>query len=531
MNCIVWNCRGLGNPRTVQELAQMVRDKDPSAVFLIETWANEPQLELLRIQLHFANKLVVPRRNRGGGLAAFWKQDTDLTISSYSYSHIDTIIDGQTDDAWRFTCFYGAPKMHRRIQSWNLLRSLYSQSTIPWCCAGDFNEIIRLEEKQGQVLQPDTQMQAFREVLDDYGFCDLGYTGAPFTWCNNRFSGPTVWERLDRAVASPSWITRFPHAGIHHLDYIGSDHKALWINPTESPIGSVKKPFKFKEMWLSEEECSKTIAAAWQATSKGNAMFQVLSKLKLCKNQLKSWSRSSFGSVRKKLEAKRVELNQAEAQSMRGAPSDRIPVIRRELESLLSKEERMWKQRSRTQWLQHGDRNTSFFHGCATNRHRRNKIMGLRNNNGEWHSNPTQVQTMLISYFQDLFQTSNPCSIDSMLQCVPSVVTDSMNETLTRPYTAMEVNVALKQMKPMTAPGADGLPPFFYQSQWSVIGEDVTRGVLSCLNSGKLIRSINHTNITLIPKVKSPEKVTDYRPISLCNVLYKIISKVVAKPA
>jgi hypothetical protein len=52
----------------------MVRDKDPSAVFLIETWADEPQLELLRIQLHFANKLVVPRRNRGGGgLAAFWK--------------------------------------------------------------------------------------------------------------------------------------------------------------------------------------------------------------------------------------------------------------------------------------------------------------------------------------------------------------------------------------------------------------------------------------------------------------------------
>ena len=243
---------------------------------------------------------------------------------------------------------------------------------------------------------------------------------------------------------------------------------------------------------------------------------------------LKSWSRSSFSSVRKKLEEKRVELNQAEAQSMRGAPSDRIPAIHRELESLLSKEERMWKQRSRTQWLQHGDRNTSFFHGCATNRHRRNKIVGLRNNDGEWHSDPTQVQTMLISYFQELFQISNPCSIGSMLQCVPSVVTDAMNETLTRPYMAIKVNVALKQMKPMTAPGADGLPSVFYQSQWHVIGEDVTRGVLSCLNSGKLIRSINHTNITLIPKVKSPEKVTDYKPISLYNVLYKIISKVVA---
>ena len=138
------------------------------------------------------------------------------------------------------------------------------------------------------------------------------------------------------------------------------------------------------------------------------------------------------------------------------------------------------------------------------------------------------TKNMLISYYQELFQTSNPSSIDSMIQCVLSVVTDTMNETLTRPYTAMDVNTALKQMKPLTAPGADGLPPVFYQSQWHRIGEDVTKGVLSCLNSGKLIRSINHTNITLIPKVKSPKKVTEYRPISLCNMLYKIISKVVA---
>uniref|UniRef100_A0A2N9J2I4 DUF4283 domain-containing protein n=1 Tax=Fagus sylvatica TaxID=28930 RepID=A0A2N9J2I4_FAGSY len=178
MNFIVWNCRGLGNPRTVQELARTVRDKDPSAVFLIETWADDPQLESLRIQLHFAN--------------------------NYSQSHIDTIIDGRSEEAWRFTCFYGAPETHHRHQSWDLLRSLHSQFSIPWCCAGDFNEIIRLEEKQGRAQRPDSQMQAFREALDDCGFHDLGYSGAPFTWCNNRFSGPTVWERLDRALASSS---------------------------------------------------------------------------------------------------------------------------------------------------------------------------------------------------------------------------------------------------------------------------------------------------------------------------------------
>ena len=57
---------------------------------------------------------------------------------------------------------------------------------------------------------------------------------------------------------------------------------------------------------------------------------------------------------------------------------------------------------------------------------------------------------------------------------------------------------------------------------------DVSRVVLSCLNSTSILRSINHTFITLIPKVQNPERVSDFRPISLCNVIYKIISKAIA---
>ena len=56
----------------------------------------------------------------------------------------------------------------------------------------------------------------------------------------------------------------------------------------------------------------------------------------------------------------------------------------------------------------------------------------------------------------------------------------------------------------------------------------MSEAVLSCLNSGNLLKSINHTFITLIPKVSNPESVSEFRPISLCNVLYKIISKVIA---
>ena len=70
--------------------------------------------------------------------------------------------------------------------------------------------------------------------------------------------------------------------------------------------------------------------------------------------------------------------------------------------------------------------------------------------------------------------------------------------------------------------------PLFYQTYWSDVGMDITQAVLSSLNSGSILKSINHTFIILIPKVKNPEKVSEFKPISLCNVIYKIVSKVIA---
>ena len=82
-------------------------------------------------------------------------------------------------------------------------------------------------------------------------------------------------------------------------------------------------------------------------------------------------------------------------------------------------------------------------------------------------------------------------------------------------------------MAPLKAPGSDGMPPLFFQTFWSDIGLDVSEAVLSCLNSGTILKSINHTFLTLIPKVKNPEIVAQFRPISLYNVIYKILSKVI----
>ena len=95
-------------------------------------------------------------------------------------------------------------------------------------------------------------------------------------------------------------------------------------------------------------------------------------------------------------------------------------------------------------------------------------------------------------------------------------------------FVKAELDEALKQMELLKAPGPDGLAPLFYQKLWPSIGEDVSCAVLDCLNSGSIPLSINCTFITLIPKVKSPSIVLKFRPIALCNVIYKLVSKVVA---
>ena len=99
---------------------------------------------------------------------------------------------------------------------------------------------------------------------------------------------------------------------------------------------------------------------------------------------------------------------------------------------------------------------------------------------------------------------------------------------LVAPFERAEVDLALNQMETLKSLGLDGMPLLFFQQFWPVIGDEVAEAVLTCLNTGSIPPSINCTLITLIPKVKSHVRVSDYRPIALCNILYKLISKVLA---
>ena len=383
MSLLVWNCHGLVNPLTVDQLAELVWAKDPSVVFIVKTWTDKARLEQVKRRIQFKNLFEVPRRNKVGGLALFSKEDFNLDIETFSPNHIDTTINKNTPNEWRFTGFYGEPNTQKRHELWDKLRDLKTRRTSPWLCTGDFNEITRQSEKLGGRTWPHSQMQLFRDALDDCSFIDLGYVGFPYTW-HKHFASYTIFERLDRGLATADWFTRFPSTKIHHLGVTTSNHKPLWITP-EGMDSSFHKPFRFEQMWLTDEGCTSTVEAVCKERVVDPWDTRVLSKIDKCGRELTQWSKKCFGSVKRELENKRKQLKQVENKAARTGNSTRMKLLEREVNQLLDKEAKMWGQHLRVMWLRDGDRNakffhrnTKFFHSKVSQHRRQNYITKLR---------------------------------------------------------------------------------------------------------------------------------------------------------
>ena len=135
---------------------------------------------------------------------------------------------------------------------------------------------------------------------------------------------------------------------------------------------------------------------------------------------------------------------------------------------------------------------------------------------------------MAIKYFENMFKSGTCDRLDECIAAVPYKVTNDMQTILTGDYSAEEIKAALFQMGPTKAPGPDIMNALFYQKFWHIVGDNVVNAALEFLNMGYMEPDLNYTHIVLIPKIKSPKKMYDYRRISLCNVIYKIISKVFA---
>ncbi|GKC64228.1 hypothetical protein Tco_1096826, partial [Tanacetum coccineum] len=162
-------------------------------------------------------------------------------------------------------------------------------------------------------------------------------------------------------------------------------------------------------------------------------------------------------------------------------------------------EEKFLKQKAKIAWLKEGDSNSAYFHKAIKSRISQSRIDVVTVSEGVVFQNDDVAKAFISHYEVFLGQPAA--------------------KRLKRLYFFMGND---------KSSGPDGFTTAFFKDTWDIIGPDVTRAVYEFFINRYLLRELNHTIIALIPKVNSPARVNDYRPISCCNVLFKCISKIIA---
>ncbi|XP_050242423.1 uncharacterized protein LOC126691393 [Quercus robur] len=201
----------------------------------------------------------------------------------------------------------------------------------------------------------------------------------------------------------------------------------------------------------------------------------------------------------------------------------------KDLDNVLSQEEELWALKSRVNWMIQGDRNTTFYHVSTLVRRKRNQILAIKDSMGEWVLEESDVKTVVRSGFNGIYTSS----FDSASRAAPVIsqwqasLSNEDRESIGGAASVEEIKAALWSLKAFKAPGPDGLHAGFFHRFWLIVGDSVIDVVKKVFAERAVPEYLNRTLIALIPKIQSPKTLNNYRPISLCNTVYKIITKII----
>jgi hypothetical protein len=213
--------------------------------------------------------------------------------------------------------------------------------------------------------RPPKQMLDFREVLSFCDLHDLGFSGLPWTYDNKQSRDQNVRVRLDRVVASPSWMNWFLDAKPRHLVSVSSDHYPVFLDLDQvNEPRKENKVMRYEIMWEREESLPREIKKAWEGGVHAQDLGDVALNLCRMMKSLRRWSFDKFGAVTKEIDNIQRKVEEHSGQNH---VQNQVEIVRlrTHMEELLYRDEMMRLQRSCITWLKEGDRNTKFFHRKA----------------------------------------------------------------------------------------------------------------------------------------------------------------------
>jgi phage host-nuclease inhibitor protein Gam len=484
-----------------------------------EPWQSQNELSC---QDGLLGETSVPSRRRSGGLWLMWSDDLQVHVHSSSFHIIlATVTISTTSQKFGLVCIYGDPYHHQTSMIWDQVGAfVYDNYNLPMLCMGDMNELLYDMDKNSLNINR-TRMNAFRAIVKNCGLFDLGFSGPAYTWTNKRFSSKPTYERLDRCLVNAEWCTNFPVSNVYNMPIIHSisDHAAILLS-TDGPVRKIKRSFKFENWWLKECDFQSLAKTDWSSTA--NKSFNA--RTNHLAGTLRIWCRKKKP-LQQELNSLDDQIKQIQMKPLQNQDQAQEESLVTRYEQTLTKLTESYMQRAKKQWVKDGDRNTSFFHRAIVKRRRRNTIVSVKDENDVLHFMPDRISNTFVNYFRSIFASSNTNHGRPFIHTQP--LQESQDYTYTIPD-EKEILETLKEMKRNASPGPDGFNVEFYIATWGWIGQDVVQLVRTFFQTGIMPAHINDTHIALIPKKLVPLVPADYRPISLCNVIYKIIAKCLA---
>ena len=201
----------------------------------------------------------------------------------------------------------------------------------------------------------------------------------------------------------------------------------------------------------------------------------------------------------------------------------------RDLDTILNQEEEIWALKSRVNWMIQRDRNMAFYHVSTLVRRKRNKILAIKNAVGDWIQQEEAVKDFVKNGYSEIYTTSlsSVSALPPTISSWQSRLSEEEKCSISEEVSEEEIKAMLSSLKAFKAPGPDGLHAGFFQRFWLTIGTSVINEVKKVFTVRRVSVYLNTTHIALIPKSQGPETLSNYRPISLCNMAYKIVSKII----
>ncbi|GKV04879.1 hypothetical protein SLEP1_g16976 [Rubroshorea leprosula] len=464
---------------------------------------------------------------RSGGLLCIWDSHLFKKIDLFEGDGFISVegLWGANKTSCCFLNVYGPCNVTGRAKLCNDISGHISCRTCISCIGGDFNCVRGVYERKGKMIShPGTD--DFNQFIDTNGLVDLPLSNRKFTWYK---SDGSAQSRLDRFLLSENFQEAWGDCVQIAFKRSISDHCLISLTSNNANWGP--RPFKLIDSWTSHHDFGKMIQSLWNSFQVERYWgFKCKEKLKALQMHLKQWNKDVFGNIDSQLDEalKNIETIDIKCEGQDITEDDMLK--RKEgfenLWQCLKKKESLWRQKSRASWIKDGDANSHFFHRITNGRRQRNMIHGV-DDKGTWIDDPDQVKLIILDHFKNQF-SSQPQNRPSLEHMFSNRLSRKDREMLEAEFTNEEIKEAVFSCASDKAPGPDGFNFHFRKSVWSTIEGAITNFIKEFHKYGRLVRGINASYITLVPKKKNPTTLKEYRPVSMVGSLYKILAKVLA---